>query len=126
MIRSVQDQTYEKWELCLADGSDEAHGAVGQYCEAAAQKDARIKYRKLDRNGGISENTNACIEMATGDYIALFDHDDILHPSALYENMKVICEKDADFILNELTRITDGRFESLLEEESFQAWDEET
>lgn len=101
MIRSVQDQTYEKWELCLADGSDEAHGAVRQYCEAAAQKDARIKYRKLDRNGGISENTNACIEMATGDYIALFDHDDILHPSALYENMKAICEKDADFIYSD-------------------------
>lgn len=101
MIRSVQDQTYEKWELCLADGSDEAHSAVRQYCEAAAQKDARIKYRKLDRNGGISENTNACIEMATGDYIALFDHDDILHPSALYENMKAICEKDADFIYSD-------------------------
>ena len=101
MIRSVQDQTYEKWELCLADGSDEAHGAVRQYCEAIARQDRRIKYKKLAKNGGISENTNACIEMATGDYIALFDHDDILHPSALYENMKVICEKDADFIYSD-------------------------
>lgn len=101
MIRSVQDQTYEKWELCLADGSDAEHRSVRQYCEAIARQDRRIKYKKLAKNGGISENTNACIEMATGDYIALFDHDDILHPSALYENMKVICEKDADFIYSD-------------------------
>ena len=47
---------------------------------------------------GISGNTNACIEMATGDYLALFDHDDLLHPAALFEVAKVICEQDADFI----------------------------
>ncbi len=101
MIQSVQDQTYANWELCLADGSDSEHGGVRKYCMALARKDNRIRYRKLKENKGISENTNACIKMASGDYFVLFDHDDILHPSALYENMKVICRDEADFIYSD-------------------------
>ena len=98
MIQSVIDQTYGDWELCMADGSDGAHGDVGQICRGYAKKDSRIKYKKLEKNMGISGNTNACIEMATGDYIGLFDHDDLLHPAALYEVMRTICETGADFI----------------------------
>lgn len=98
MVESVLDQTYGNWELCLADGSDGEHAYVEQMCLSYAQKDSRIKYKKLEKNEGISGNTNKCYEMATGDFIGLFDHDDILHPSALYEYMKVICEKDADYI----------------------------
>ncbi len=98
MIRSVQAQVYGNWELCLADGSDDEHSSVGKICSQYVRKDKRIVYQKLEKNMGISENTNACIRMATGEYIALFDHDDILHPSALYEMMKAICEKDADMI----------------------------
>lgn len=98
MIESVQAQTYKNWELCLADGSDKEHSFVGEICKKYAGKDERIKYEKLEKNLGISENTNACIRMATGEYIALFDHDDLLHPSALYEVMRAICEHGADFI----------------------------
>mgnify|MGYP004644786941 FL=1 len=98
MIESVQAQTYKNWELCLADGSDREHSFVGEICKKYAYKDERIKYEKLEKNLGISENTNACIRMATGEYIALFDHDDLLHPSALYEVMRAICEHGADFI----------------------------
>lgn len=98
MIASVQGQTYSKWELCLADGSDAEHDDVGKTVLHLAQKDPRIKYQKLEKNLGISENTNACIKMSTGDFIALFDHDDVLHPSALFEMMKAICEQDADFV----------------------------
>ena len=58
-------------------------------------------------NEGISENTNHCIRMATGDYIALFDHDDLLHPCALYENMCVIDEKGADFIYSDEDTFSD-------------------
>jgi len=101
MIDSVVNQTYGKWELCLADASDEEHAYVEEVCKQYSEKDPRIVYKKLDKNYGISENTNICIQMATGNYIALFDHDDILCPSALYENMKVICEKDADFIYSD-------------------------
>lgn len=98
MIESVQAQTYKNWELCLADGSDKEHSFVGEICKKYADGDRRIKYEKLEKNLGISENTNACIRMATGEYIALFDHDDLLHPSAFYEVMRAICEHGADFI----------------------------
>ena len=98
MIDSVQAQTYGGWELCLADGSDKEHAFVGEICKKYCEGDARIVYKKLDKNEGISGNTNRCYEMATGNYIGLFDHDDLLHPSVLYEYMKVICEQDADYI----------------------------
>ena len=99
MLESVMNQTYQNWELCLADGSDEEHSYIGEICrEYAARADGRIVYRKLDKNGGISGNTNECVKLATGEYIGLFDQDDILHPSALYEYVKVINEQGADYI----------------------------
>lgn len=98
MIESVQAQTYQNWELCLADGSDKEHKEVYEICKSYIDNDERIVYRKLEKNEGISGNTNECYKMATGNYIGLFDHDDILHPSVLYEYMKVICEEDADYI----------------------------
>ncbi len=98
MIASVLAQTYEGWELCLADGSDAEHANVEKACRKYAARDLRIKYQRLEKNLGISGNTNACIDMATGDYIALFDHDDVLHPSALYEVMRAICDEGADYI----------------------------
>ena len=109
MIESVINQTYVKWELCLADGSDDAHKDVERICMEYVNKDtetakafginkSRIVYKKLEKNLGISGNTNACLELATGEYIGLFDHDDLLHPEALYEYMKVICDEDADYI----------------------------
>ncbi len=98
MIRSVRYQTYGGWELCLADGSDAEHGDVEKYCRKMARKDPRIQYQKLERNLGIVGNTNACMDMASGEYIAFFDHDDLLHPSALWEAAKVIREQGADLI----------------------------
>lgn len=98
MIDSVIAQTYENWELCLADGSDADHSYVEDIVKEYQAKDNRIVYKKLEKNLGISENTNICIDMATGEYIALFDHDDILIPTALYENAVAICEHNADFL----------------------------
>ena len=98
MIDSVLAQTYQNWELCLADGSDAAHAFVGEICAEYTARDPRIKYRKLEKNEGISGNTNECLKMATGDYIGLFDHDDILHPCVLFEYMKRICGEDADYL----------------------------
>ena len=118
MIRSVREQTWGGWQLCLADGSDGDHGYVGEYCRAQAAEDGRILYRKLEENRGISENTNACIDMAEGDYIALFDHDDLLHEGALYEVMRAVCGEHADFVYSDEVvfrspdrkRITDTHF----------------
>lgn len=98
MIRSVTEQTYGGWELLLVDGSDGEHAYVGEICREAAEKDPRIRYEKLEKNAGISGNTNKCIRRAKGEYLAILDHDDELHPSALYEVMKVICETGVEMI----------------------------
>ena len=98
MIRSVQAQTYADWELCLCDASDEKHAYVGETCRNIAARDKRIRYHRLASNEGISGNTNECIKIASGSYFALLDHDDVLHPSALYEAAKAICDHGADFV----------------------------
>ena len=108
MIESVCNQTYGNWELCLADASPLAEGdktlgegrkesrttkltgIVKEYME----KDDRIRYRILEKNGGISENTNEAIKMATGDFVGLLDHDDLLERDALYEIMEKIAKND--------------------------------
>lgn len=119
MIESVTGQTYENWELCLADGSDSEHAYVAeivkeyQYRDKELQKD-RILYRKLEQNEGISGNTNQCLTMATGEFIGLFDHDDVLHPSALYEYVKVINEKQADYIYCDETTFKSGNINHML------------
>ncbi|MBR4667228.1 MAG: glycosyltransferase family 2 protein [Butyrivibrio sp.] len=110
MIESVLAQTYGNWQLCLADGSDAEHidlvkGIVEEYQKDKragyadkASSDCRIRYQKLEKNEGISGNTNHCLELAEGEYIGLFDHDDILHPEVLYWYVKAINEENADYI----------------------------
>ena len=88
MIDSVIAQSYGNWELCLADGSGD--DSLQEIIRTSYGKDRRIRYRKLDKNEGISGNTNKAIEMAGGDYIVFADHDDTLTPDALYENMQII------------------------------------
>lgn len=97
LLQSVTRQTYSRWELCLADGSDSEHSYVEEICRKYAKSDSRFKYNKLENNKGIVGNTNSCIEMSEGEYIGLLDHDDLLHPSALYEVVSAI-EDGADFI----------------------------
>ena len=96
LLDSVQNQTYQNWELCCVDAGQDA--AVGQKVQDRAKADPRIRYQKLEKNELIPGNTNHGIEMATGDYIALLDHDDILHPCALWYTAKAIAEQGADFI----------------------------
>lgn len=98
MIDSCLAQVYPYWELCLADASDKFHDYVGEIIRQYADLDYRIKYRKLSENKNIAENTNEAVRMTSGDYIALFDHDDVLHADALFEYYKVIKDKNADFI----------------------------
>ncbi len=112
MIDSVIAQTYENWELCLADGSDDAHAYVGEIVRSYG--DDRIKYEKLTENLGISGNTNKCFDMAGGDYIGLFDHDDLLHPTALFEYMKVICEENADYIYCDETTFSGNSIDHMI------------
>ena len=136
LVSSLLEQTYENWELCIADGSrtdavssvlaamrEENSGEKynvenhdGRNCDSEKTNDernhdekddsencgggkgawdARIRYKHLEKNGGISENTNGGLEMVTGDYIGFMDHDDVLSPNALFEVVKAInCYKD--------------------------------
>ena len=96
LLDSVQNQSYRNWELCMVDaGQDET---VGQTVKARAASDPRIRYRKLDKNDGIAGNTNQGFAMVKGDYVALLDHDDILHPCALWYVAQAIAEQGADFV----------------------------
>ena len=97
MISSVVTQSYSDWELCLADGSDADHDEVGKTAREFADRDKRIRYRRLERNLGIVGNSNAAIDLATGDVIALLDHDDILHPDAVATVAREIAA-GADFV----------------------------
>ncbi|NCA99503.1 MAG: glycosyltransferase [Clostridia bacterium] len=99
MIASVQAQTYPHWQLCLADGSDQ-YQVQTEVARLAAQ-DSRISYQRLAGNQGISGNTNAALAMASGDYIALLDHDDLLAPHALAEVHRVIIGQGADLIYSD-------------------------
>lgn len=94
LVDSIQAQTYDNWELCLADaGRDEnGHTPNEKDVKAWAEKDPRIVYKILDQNRSIAENTNDAILMASGDYIVFSDHDDLIEPDALYENAKAINE----------------------------------
>lgn len=115
MLDSVMNQTYQNWELCLADGSDDAHSYMGEISkEYAARSNGRIVYKKLEKNEGISGNTNVCLAMATGEFIGLLDQDDILHPSTLYEYVKAINEKDADYIYCDETTFKSGNIDHML------------
>lgn len=115
MLESVMNQTYENWELCLADGSDAEHDYIGEICrEYAARANGRIVYKHLEKNGGIAGNTNECLKLATGEYIGLFDQDDVLHPSTLYEYVKVINEQGADYIYCDETTFHNGDINKML------------
>lgn len=86
---TIKRQTYVKWELCLADGTGK-RTRVSEICEKLMSEDKRIKYKLLEENGGISKNTNAALEMATGEFIMLADHDDLVEQNLLYECVKAL------------------------------------
>ncbi len=106
MIESLLAQTYENWELCVADGSPE-DGRMGEILEDYAAGDSRIRYRRLEKNMGIAGNTNAALSMAKGEFVGLLDHDDILAPNALYE---IVCalerEPQADALYTDEDKVT--------------------
>lgn len=110
MMDSVLNQSYSNVELCLADGSTDA--SVGEFINKHYKKDKRVIYQKLEHNGGISENTNAACRMATGDYIMLCDHDDVVMENACYEMVKVMNENpETDIIYTDEDKITmDGTY----------------
>ena len=96
MIQSVLQQSYSHFELCIADGGSEQR--VKDIILEYARQDKRINYLFLDVNEGISGNTNQALSLATGDYIALFDHDDLLTPDCLYEIVSCLQNTKHDIV----------------------------
>ena len=87
-------RTDNRWNTSGTDAGTDS----GANANSEAAGFCRIKYQKLEKNEGISGNTNHCLELAEGEYIGLFDHDDILHPEVLYWYVKAINEENADYI----------------------------
>ena len=90
-LDSFVNQTVPNGQLCLADASDAEHADVKRIVEEYQTKNQRIVYKKIE-NKGIAANTNAAAELATGEYLALADHDDILAPHAMYTMGKAILQ----------------------------------
>ena len=88
IMDSIVGQSYQKWELCLADGSKTDD--VEKYLREHYLSDSRIKYKRLNKNLGIAGNTNTALNMASGEFIMLADHDDVLEKDALFEIVSLL------------------------------------
>ena len=112
MIDSVYNQSYSNWQLVLADASDKDLPHIKKVVDSYG--DNRIVYEKLAENKGISENTNKGFALADGDYLALLDHDDVILPNALYENVKAINETGAQVLYSDEITL-DGELKHLIQ-----------
>lgn len=107
LMESILNQTYSNFEICLADSSINENLDILKYIND--KNDSRILYKRLENNGGISLNTNEAINMATGDYIAFCDHDDVIAPNALFEVVKAISKDESvDFIYSDEDILENG------------------
>lgn len=121
LLESVWAQAYKKWELIIADASsdDLVRNALDGFLEDVLEGEGsyssggridRIVYRKLDENRGISQNTNEAISFATGEYIGLLDHDDMLSPDALFRVVASIQHRDPLLIYSDEDKVSsDGK-----------------
>lgn len=106
MIESVQKQTYENWELCIANanpGNEQVKAILKEY----AENDARVKVTDVPENEGIAQNTNKALKIAEGAFIGLLDHDDVLAENALYEVVKELNKVvDTDVIYTDEDKVS--------------------
>ncbi len=111
MIDSLKAQTYDNWELCIADGNSDNRLEI----EEVIKRNPKIKYVMLDENKNISGNTNEALKLCSGEYIGLLDHDDTLAPFCLYEVVKTLNEdRSTDIIYSDedkFTTLSGARFQ---------------
>jgi O-antigen biosynthesis protein len=108
-IESVRSQTVPYWELCLVDDGSKDSEVIAML-ERYAAEDRRIHLTRREQAGGIASATNAAMAMATGEYIALLDHDDTLVPSAIERiAAKVAGDPGLDMIYSDEDTVLDGR-----------------
>lgn len=100
MLRSVQDQLYPHWELCIADdASSQPH--VAEVLQAFAKKDKRIKLHLGQTNQGVSHASNRALALATGAFVVLLDHDDLLEEQALFRVAESVAQDDPDMLYSD-------------------------
>jgi len=111
LLASLEGQSYDNWELCIADGSrtDQVERVIKerirQYEDAGCRY--KIRYERLKENNGISENTNEGLKLVTGSYVGFMDHDDVLERNALFEVVNVINTfPDADVIYSDEDKVS--------------------
>lgn len=106
LVDSVKGQSYDRWKLYLSDGSGE-NSPLEQLLAELENSDERIKVLRNGRQLRISENTNAAIKAADGDYIVFADHDDLLTKDALYECVSALNnDKEIEFIYSDEDKIS--------------------
>jgi GT2 family glycosyltransferase len=107
MVKSVLNQTYTNWELCIADGTSQ-DDPLKNILEAYSKRDSRVKVKFLSENKGIAGNSNEALALATGDFIGFLDHDDTLAPFALFEVVKNVNEnKELDYLYSDEDRLSE-------------------
>lgn len=104
-IASVRAQSYPHWQLCIADDASSDPG-VRSVLDAAAAEDDRIEVVYRPENGHISAASNSALALAEGDYIVLMDHDDLLHPQALFMVAQTLVDDpDLDLVYTDEDKI---------------------
>jgi len=106
-IESVKAQVYSNWQLCIADDAS-THFEVQQFILNAAKQDSRIRLVLREQNGHISECSNSALSEAKGEWVALLDHDDQLHPLAVFELVQALQNHgDAHLVFSDEDKIDD-------------------
>lgn len=111
LIKSIQAQTYNNWEICFSDGSGETESVLTKALKRYAKEDERVRFVINETPLRISDNTNKAIEIAEGEFIAFADHDDLLTQDALFECVKALNHnREIDMIYSDEDKITmDGK-----------------
>lgn len=109
-IESVSTQLYPKWELCIVDdASSQAH--VRRILNETAERDPRVRVRFLEKNAGVAVATNRALEMASGSFVVLLDHDDALEPQALFRVAHCIQDDDPDMMYSDEAMLSEDGLE---------------
>jgi GT2 family glycosyltransferase/glycosyltransferase involved in cell wall biosynthesis len=108
LFASICRQSYDQWEACVVDGGSSVRATL-RSLRRWANADTRIRVQRLQKNFGISENTNRALNAATGDFVTLVDHDDLLAPFALYELASAIrCHPAAEIFYSDEDRLRES------------------
>lgn len=104
MIDSVRMQSYQNWQLCIGEGS-QGNKELEAVLEEYHHMDSRIIFKVLEKNEGISGNTNGALSIADGEFIGLLDHDDLMEPDALFEIVKELQDKTVDIVYTDEDKV---------------------